>query len=641
MPPRRLNCFWASASDRDSARRGLYAVLRYRVPLSLVATTTSGGQMRYSEILADWLKEFGYTHCFFVAGGNIMHILASVSSRFTCVPMVHEVAAGIAVEYFNETRPRCEGRAFALVTAGPGLTNIVTAIAGSWIESRELLVLGGQVKTTDLSRNQVRQRGIQEIDGVDIVRPITVRSALMDRVMDKAEFAALVRAAGAGGRKGPVFIELPLDIQGSEVSHDALDGLHTEVTMPPPISEVPEEAVARLIEDIRAAERPMLLIGAGVTRETARAVYDRFSRMGVPLTTTWNGADRIGADHPLYFGRPNTWGQRYSNLLIQQSDLIVALGSRLGLQQTGFNWQQFGRQGRLVQIDCDEAELTKGHPRVDVPLLGDANGVLRRLAAADLGDHSDWVTFCCMVKRELPLIEPGNKTGAGYISPYAFVDRLSGLCRDDDIVVPCSSGGAFTVMMQIFAQKRGQLIVTDKGLASMGYGLSGAIGAAFAHADQRVILVEGDGGFSQNLQELGTVEINQLNLKAFIFHDEGYASIRMTQRNYFSGNYVGCDLKTGLGMPDWVKLFDAYGIPTMCVGPGFENDPAFEAMFRQPGPTGFIVNVDPEQTYLPKISSRVTAEGGMESNPLHRMSPDLPDDVYQRVAAYIVPKQDL
>lgn len=592
--------------------------------------------MRYSEILASWLKELGYTHCFFVAGGNIMHILASVSSRFTCVPVVHEVAAGIAVEYFNETRPRDQGRAFALVTAGPGLTNIVTAIAGSWLESRELLVLGGQVKTVDLSRNQVRQRGIQEIGGVDIVRPITVRAVTMDRVMGKAEFAALVQADGAG-RKGPVFIELPLDIQGSDVLNAVLEGHRAEVSMPPPIPAVPEEAIYRLVEDIRAADRPMLLIGGGVTRETARVVYDQFSRMGVPLTTTWNGADRIGADHPLYFGRPNTWGQRYSNLLIQQSDLIVALGSRLGLQQTGFNWQKFGCQGRLVQVDCDKAELNKGHPRVDVPLLGDANGVLRRLAATDLGKHSDWVAFCRMVKRELPLMELGNnKTGAGYISPYAFVDRLSGLCGDDDVVVPCSSGGAFTVMMQVFAQKRGQLIVTDKGLASMGYGLSGAIGAAFSHPTRRVILVEGDGGFSQNLQELGTVSTNQLNLKVFIFCNEGYASIRMTQRNYSGGNYVGCDFRTGLGMPDWAKLFDAYGIPTMRVGPGFEGDPVFEARFRQPGPTGFIVGVDPEQTYLPKISSRVTAEGSMESNPLHRMSPDLPDDMYQRVAAYIV-----
>lgn len=589
--------------------------------------------MRYSDILADWLKELGYTHCFFVAGGNIMHLLASISSRMTCVPVVHEVAAGIAAEYFNETRADGEGRAFALVTAGPGLTNIVTAIAGSWLESRELLVIGGQVKTADLSRGQLRQRGIQEINGVDVVRPITVRSELLERVVDKAVFADMARA-GAAGRKGPVFIEIPLDVQGSDASPETLN-VPVPARVDSAIPQVDGPAVERLISDIRAAERPLLLIGAGVSRAAADAVCDSFVHMGVPVTTTWNAVDRIAADHPLYFGRPNTWGQRYSNLLLQQSDLIVALGSRLGLQQTGFNWQEFGREGRVVQVDCDEAELKKGHPRVDVPLLGDANGVLQRLAKADLGDHAAWVDYCRMVKRELPLIESGNKTGEGYLSPYAFVERLSELCAGEDVVVPCSSGGAFTVMMQTFAQKHGQIVVTDKGLASMGYGLSGAIGAAFSHPDRRVILAEGDGGFSQNLQELGTVSINRLNLKVFIFHDEGYASIRMTQRNYFGGNYVGCDLKTGLGLPNWGKLFDAYDIPTMRLGPGFEHDSRFAELFGQPGPAGFIVGIDPDQTYFPKITSRVTAEGSMESNPLHRMSPDLPRELYERVAKFI------
>jgi acetolactate synthase-1/2/3 large subunit len=590
--------------------------------------------MRYSDILADWLKELGYTHCFFVAGGNIMHLLASISSRITSIPVVHEVAAGIATEYFNESRAEGEGRAFALVTAGPGLSNIVTAVAGSWLESRELLVIGGQVKTADLSKNQVRQRGIQEINGVDIVQSITVRSELLECMVDQVAFSELVDS-GASGRKGPVFIEIPLDIQGGAVTPETVSRSLDSPRIHPVMPEVSEQEINQLVSDIRTAERPILLIGGGVSRETADSVYDAFVRMGLPLTTTWNGADRISADHPLYFGRPNTWGQRYSNLLLQQSDLIVSLGSRLGLQQTGFNWKQFGRSGRVVQVDCDLAELTKGHPWVDVPLHGDANVVLRRLATVDLGDHSGWVEYCRMVKRALPLIESGNKTGESYLSPYIFVDRLSAFCSSSDIVVPCSSGSAFTIMMQTFAQKRGQIMITDKGLASMGYGLSGAIGVALAHLDRRVILVEGDGGFSQNLQELGTVGINQLNLKIFIFDDEGYASIRMTQRNYFGGNYVGCDLRTGLGLPDWIKLFDAYGIPTLRVKPGFDLDDAFGKLFNQAGPAGFIVTVDPEQTYLPKITSRVTAEGSMESNPLHWMSPDLPDELYQRVTRYL------
>jgi acetolactate synthase-1/2/3 large subunit len=379
----------------------------------------------------------------------------------------------------------------------------------------------------------------------------------------------------------------------------------------------------------------MLLLGGGVHRSTTEKLYDRLADMGVPIATTWNGADRLGVDHPMYFGRPNTWGQRYSNLLLQQADLVVALGSRLGLQQTGFNWQQFAPNGRVVQVDCDAAELNKGHPRVEMALHADANLVLESLAGHELGDHSDWVDYCRMVHDRLPIVEPINKTGEGYISPYVFVQQLSRMSEPLDIVIPCSSGGAFTVMMQAFDQKRGQVIVTDKGLASMGYGLSGAIGAAFAHPHRRVILVEGDGGFAQNLQELGTAAINKLNLKIFIFEDGGYASIRMTQRNYFGGRYVGCDRMTGLGLPDWEALFAAYGMPCARVGPCFEEDGDFLRLFNEPGVAGFLVSIDPEQTYFPKITSRVTETGSMESNPLHRMTPDLDEDLYNMVGRYL------
>ena len=587
--------------------------------------------MKYSDLIGDWLKELGYTHCFYVAGGNIMHLLAGASERFTCVSVVHEVAAGIATEYFNETSPK--GRAFVLVTAGPGLTNIVTAMAGAYLESRELLVLGGQVKTADLSRGMLRQRGIQEIAGVDIARPITVKSVLMDDVAGKAQFREIVEA-GSQGRKGPVFVEIPLDIQGRQVERASLES-HVSVALAgaiPPIGPTDLEKLAKMIRD---SARPMLLLGGGVRRHVAHALSDHYLSMGIPIVTTWNGADRIAADHPLYFGRPNTWGQRYSNILCQQADLLIGLGTRLGLQQTGFNWQEFVPVGRIVQVDCDEKELTKGHPRVTWGIQGDANEVLNWLSRAKLGDHAEWIAFCREVKATLPPIEPVNTTREGYVSPFTLVDYLSRICAEDDVIVPCSSGGAFTVMMQIFAQKSGQMIVTNKGLASMGYGLSGAIGAAFANPNKRVVLVEGDGGFAQNLQELGTVSINRLNVKIFIFNDNGYASIRMTQRNYFGGRYVGCDRTTGLGLPDWDTLFRAYGIPTMQLDPGFDKQKDFHKLFDEAGPVGFIVMLDPEQTYLPKIMSRVTSTGTMASNPLHRMAPDLEPEIAGQVFRYL------
>jgi acetolactate synthase-1/2/3 large subunit len=602
---------------------------------------TNNPTTKYSDLLADWLVSLGYTHCFFVAGGNIMHLLESCSHRLTCIPVVHEVAAGIAAEYFNELHlgPNGGHKAFALVTAGPGLTNIVTAIAGAYLESRELLVIGGQVKVPDLSRglpgqSKVRQRGIQEIDGVAVASPITEKSLLMDTIVDQPTFARMIRS-GENGRKAPVFLEIPLDIQGSQVDTTKLNAPTPNFTSTfKPIS---TEALTDISTRLKSAKRPVILLGAGIERATTEALLANgtLANLNIPIMATWNAMDRIPADHPLYFGRPNTWGQRYSNILLQQADLLLALGTRLSLQQSGFNWQQFIPVGEIIQVDCDPAELTKGHPKVATPICGDANEVLRKITAANLGDHAEWLNFCREVKSTLPLVEPVNNTGPGFLSPYVFVEKLSALATENDIVIPCSSGSAYTVMMQTFAQKRGQLIINNKGLASMGYGLSGAIGAAISASPRRTILTEGDGGFTQNLQELGTVSVNRLNLKIFIFDDNGYASIRMTQRNYFGGRYVGCDTSTGLGIPIWSKLFEAYSIPMQEIRPGFEQTPVFLEAFNAPGPAAFIVKIDPEQTYFPKISSRVTASGSMESNPLHLMTPDLEETTATKVFRYL------
>ncbi|MBS1815612.1 MAG: thiamine pyrophosphate-binding protein [Acidobacteria bacterium] len=587
-------------------------------------------ESKYSDVLAQWLVDLGYTHCFFVAGGNIMHLLESCSHKLTCIPVVHEVAAGIATEYFNEVH--LGSKAFAMVTAGPGMTNLVTALGGAWLESRELLVIGGQVKVADLNRGEVRQRGIQEIDGVAIAAPVAEKSLLMGKVVDRAAFAEMTYS-GRSGRKGPVFLEIPLDIQGAKVDAEKLtNAVPSDAPHFKPIA----EAVLKEIGDkLNVAKRPAILLGAGIDRATTDKLQKELEQLGVPLFVTWNAMDRLGADHPMYFGRPNTWGQRYSNILMQQTDLLIALGTRLSLQQTGFNWQAFAPLAEVVHVDCDQAELEKGHPRVDLAICGDANEVLRSLVKTQPGDKSEWIAFCREVRDAIPLVEPVNNTGEDYLSPYKFVEQLGPLTKPDDLVIPCSSGSAFTTMMQTFAQKLGQRIVTNKGLASMGYGLSGAIGAAVAGGGRRTILVEGDGGFIQNLQELGTVAANKLNLKIFIYDDHGYASIRMTQINYFGGRYVGCDTETGLGIPKWDHLFAAYDIPVMRIGPGYQNDQEFLKRFNAPGPAAFLVHIDPKQTYFPKIASRVTASGSMESNPLHRMSPDLPEDVAAKVFRYL------
>jgi acetolactate synthase-1/2/3 large subunit len=434
-----------------------------------------------------------------------------------------------------------------------------------------------------------------------------------------------------------VFLELCLDAQGAPVDPASMRG-QDDLRAVGPRAELVDagslwgEQIAKLTA---AAERPVWLIGGGISRDVAASVHDDLVATGIPLMTTWNGADRVARNVPTYLGRPNTWGQRSANVLLHQADLVVVFGSRLGLQQTGFNWREWASQAQVVQVDVDEHELEKGHPRVTHKMHGDANAALKvALDGRTYPDFSVWLNFGREVRALLPLVEPCNTTGDGFVDPYSFYAQLADVSVPDDIIVPCSSGGANSVAMQVFEPQRGQIMITDKGLAAMGYGLAGAIGAAMAWPLRRVVLVEGDGGFTQNLQELATVAVNALPLKIFIFANNGYGSIRTTQRNYFGGAYLGCDIETGLGFPDWHRLFDAYGIGSMDISRCWPTDQRFLDAFDSPEPFAFVVPIDTEQTYWPKIASRVTSSGSMESNPLHRMSPDLPSDVEAAVFRY-------
>ncbi|SFR81732.1 thiamine pyrophosphate-binding protein [Sphingomonas jatrophae] len=571
--------------------------------------------IKYSDQIGAWLKAAGYTHYFFVGGGNIMHLTESLDRFLKGVPVVHEVAAGIAAEYFNEIA--APAKALALVTTGPGLTNIVTAVSGAWLESRELLVIGGQVKTSDLSHGTVRGRGIQEVNGVELMRSTTKVSRRMLAPVSAAEFLEIV-APSWEPRKGPVFLEMPLDVQAATVEEEALPAI-----VPPSLATATDVQIDEVATLYAEAERPILLIGGGVSYATAERLRGRLGALQVPTMTTYNGADRVGGEDPFYLGRPNTWGQRSANIVIQRSDLILAVGTRLGLQQTGFAWEEFGRDAKIVHVDIDQAELDKGHPRTDVKLAVDADDFLVRLLAHELPAKPDWLDQARAIRAAVPRVEDVNKTGEHYISPYDFILRLEALTRPDDLIVPCSSGSAFTLSMQLYKQRWGQRMLTNKSLASMGYGLSGAIGAAIAGGGRRTILIEGDGGFAQNIQELGTLAINQCDLKIFIFHDQGHASIRMTQRSYFNGKYLGCDRPSGLGLPDWERVFNAWDVPVLALPLDFESDARFQELMSAPGPAAFIVPIDPEQTYFPKISSRITETGSMASNPIDRMSPEI------------------
>lgn len=582
--------------------------------------------MKYSDFFISELVRAGYTTCFSVGGGNIMHLAESASTRLKLIPVVHEVVAVMAAEAFNATSSNGE-KAFALVTAGPGLTNCITGMAGAYLEAREVLVVGGQVKTEDLSDGSIRQMGIQEIDGVRLVSSVCVKSERMTAAWSSWEIQEFLHL-GTYERPGPIFLEVPIDIQGSTATKFEASAKNTALL--DRLVNKPIEEFSQFESMLRNSDRPVLLIGGGISFAVARSLQAKLANSGIPVMTTWNGADRVDNFSVNYMGRPNTWGQRYSNILIQQSDLVIAVGTRLGLQQTGFNWMHFAPAAKIVQVEIDKAELNKARPKKELKILWDGNLALEEILETVFENRNEswvaWLEFCQSVKALLPTSEQVNNRFDGYWNPYDFFSLISTKLRDGDRLIPSSSGSSFTVSYQASKIAMGVRMLSSKSLASMGHGLGMALGAALTSSGTTV-LVEGDGGFAQNLQDLGTLSRTGRPVKIFIWDNDGYGSIRTTQKTYFDGHYVGCDTDTGLILPNWEYIGKAFDIPITTL----EVDQDVSEILHRKGTEIFIVKIHPDQTFFPKISSRVLADGSMESNPLHLMSPPLEEATFEKV----------
>lgn len=590
--------------------------------------------MKYSDLLGEWLIELGYTHCFFVAGGGIMHLLDGFRNRFECIPVVHEVTAGICAEHFNQC-VRNDQRAFALVTTGPGLTNIVSAVAGCYVEHRELLVIAGQVKSTDLLTYPERQRGVQEVDGSAICAPITVRSECLLAPISRSSFLTLARLA-QGPHPGPVVIEVCLDVQGAAVDPESLC---EEAYLASSLEITPQEDdMTNMLKLVNSARRPLVLLGGLVTREAAWKALPDFERLGMPVATTTSAIDRVPTSSPVFAGRPGTWGgQRAGNLVLAQADVILAFGVQLDLQQTGFNYLEYAPQAQLVHVFPSQHELNRMGPPAASKVLATPDAALAAvLPNLQWKDQDGWGSFVREVRSLVPPLEPANTSAPGFINSFVFLGNLSRATQPSDVLALCSSGGTFTGALQNFEVAPGQLATTSAAHASMGYGLATAIGAAFADRSQRVVLTEGEGGFSQNLQELAIVKRFSLPIKIFLFENAGYASIRATQKKFFNGAYLGCDPETGLGFPDWERLFGAYDIPCRFLREDEAGDDCLrELLANRPGPEAWVVRVDPNQPNWPAVSTVLSPGGSLTSSPLYDMLPKLPDELLARVGRHL------
>jgi acetolactate synthase-1/2/3 large subunit len=590
--------------------------------------------VKLSDYLFAAIADAGVKHVFFLPGGGSMHLVDSLgrSEGLEPVLMLHEQAATIAAEAYARVTGNL---GVAVVTTGPGGTNALTGVAGAWIESTPMLVVSGQVKRADLMGDKgVRQLGVQEVDIVSIVSPITKFARL---VTDPLGVRAVVEEAlhvARHGRPGPVWLDVPLDVQAADIDPATQTPFNLEAEAALDVS-----AVANLIlEELRRAERPLILAGNGVRLAGGVDDLRRIVELtGVPLVTSRkNGIDILPADHPLYFGRPGSIAHRYANFAVQTADLIVVLGCRLDLMQVAYDWAAFGRNARKIMVDVDANEIAKISPPIDVPVVADVGPVLGAILAGlhrdgglnstHVADLQRWVARCQTWKAAYPVVQERHRDLVDGVSTYVLAEELSARLTASDTVVIGSSGAGIEAFMLAYSAPLGQRVFLTGGLGAMGFGLPASIGACLAAGGVRTVLIDGDGGFQLNIQELATLHRLGLPIKIFVLDNDGYGSIRAMQRRHFDGRLVGADTSSGLVLPDILRVGEAYGIRTAHAANHAELREVLDGVLAGDDPVICSVAGLEYEVAEPRVTSRLMPDGTIVSRPIEDLAPLLPPD---------------
>ena len=587
-------------------------------------------KIKVSDYVVKCLEKTGSEYMFMLPGGGAMHLNDSLGKskviKYVCTQ--NEQGAAIAAEGYA----RVSGTpGLLMVTTGPGGTNALTGVAGAYIESTPMIVISGQVKRLDMIRGQgLRQQGMQELDIVASVRPMTKYAALVDdpRLIRYHMERAIYEATH--GRKGPVWLDIPLDVQASMVEEDELLGYDP---FDPPLPSV-ERVVLDIIDRLNRSDRPVLLAGNGIRLSGAIKDFRELEKlMGIPVLTTWNGIDLVEEEDPLYFGRPGGLGHRYANFIQQNSDFFMSIGARMNLLQTGYNFDGFAREAVKVMVDIDACELRKINVRPDIPVQADAGEFIRTMLRyadrIEKKDRTQWLDYAHRLKKTYPIILPEYREQKELVNTYCLIDTISDMLTPDDIYVSGSSGSCIDISMQAFKVKSGQRVFCTKGLASMGYGLPASIGACLASGGRRTVGVNGDGGFVMNIQELETIRRLDLPIKIFVLCNNGYGAIQATQTNIFSKHFVACNNSSGLSLPDVAKVAEAYGIKTFTIESNSGLRETVAEVLEYNGPVICKVMTPIELTAFPKQVSYKRSDGQMESLPLEYMNPPLPDEEFR------------
>ena len=590
---------------------------------------------KLSDYVIESLADFGVKHIFMLTGGGCMHLTDSIGRHpaIDYVCCLHEQACAFAAEHYAEYTDHL---GVALVTTGPGGTNAVTGLTAAWLESAPVLLLSGQAKRADLIGGRaVRNMGPQEVNIIEVVKPVTkYAKTVLDPESIRYELEKALYLA-THGRRGPVWLDLPLDVQASQIDETNLVEFHPPAL---PRAEALEPQVARAIRLLNRAERPVLMIGNGC-RRSPELVRQLIDTLRIPVLVTWKAIDMVADACEYFAGRPGLIGQRGANFSQQNSDCMLVAGARLDLLQTAFNHRNFARAAAKILVDIDPAEIAKLDMEIDVPICADTadfiREFLRQSGSLAPRDRTCWVKRTKEWQERYPVVTSEHWNGQSFVSTYALVDVLSDELGPDDLLVPGSSGACSEVFLQAFRVKAGQRIVNAPTLGAMGTGLPGTIGACVASCGRRTVSINGDGGFQLNIQELETVHRLNLPIKYFILCNGSYASIMATQRNYFQGRFAGADPSSHLTFPDIRRLAAAYGIQTAHIHDHSNLRQRVREVLALAGPVICAVDVSSNEVTAPRVGSQVQPDGTIVSAPMEDMSPLL--DREEFAANMIIP----
>ena len=563
-------------------------------------------------------------HIFTIPGGGCIHLVDSLGkSNIEVVANLHEQGSGICAEAYSQYTSNL---GVALVTTGPGGTNVITPITSAWLDSLPLLVLAGQVQKKDMvSHRSIRQLGFQEVNLVRMTQGITKYSVSIMNADDVPYHLEKALHLAKTGRPGPVVLEIPLDIQSSYIDDNAR-------TFSPPVFSSSYN-VDGIIHAINNAERPIILAGNGVRLSGA---LDEFLKLidktKIPVLLTWKALDFLPENHELFVGRPGGVASRGANFNQQNSDLIICLGARLDHGQIAYQSKFFAHNAKKIIVDVDVNEIHKlgidVEYKVDLDCKIFLNELLTKINEIDI-DTSKWLAHCKKTYQKYPICLPEYYKQKDFVNNYVFIEELSKHLPENSLIVPGSSGACSEVTMQAIKIKPGTRIFNSEGLGSMGFGIPAAIGACLAADKQETICIDGDGGFVMNMQELELVNRYKLPIKFFVLNNDGYGSIKTTQTNHFGGRLVASDPSSGLTLPDISKIADAFDIPHVKI---FDNDMLchlMEKILNTEGPLMIEVMIDPKHRTSPKASVYKTKDGLFATRPMEDLAPFLSREEFE------------